>query len=330
MIISRTPFRITLGGGGTDLPSFYTKYGGFVVSATINKYMYISAIRSIFENCIRIKYSKTEEVTNIEELKHDIARETLKLMDISAPIEITSMADLPAGSGLGSSSSYTVGLLNVLHNFKREYISTKELAEEACKLEIDILKKTVGKQDQYTAAYGGFIVLDIEKSGKVNVRKVNINENTIDDLNQNLLIFYTNHLRSAETILSHQSKMTEIGDYNVIDSLLEIKEIGYNILESLENGNIVNIGYLFDKHWNLKKKMSNDISNPDFDKIYQYAKNNGALGGKIMGAGGGGFFIFYTEDKSTQLKEAMKSIGLKEMKYKFSFSGSRIIYDFTD
>ena len=330
MIITRTPFRITLGGGGTDLPAYYSKYGGFIFAAGINKYMFISINRPIVDDLVRVKYSKSEIVAHRDQLQHDIARETMRMMGIENALEIVSMADVPAGTGLGSSSCYAVGLLNVLHTMKREYISPQGLAEEACHLEIDILKKPIGKQDQYMAALGGLTVLDIEKDGTVRVRKANISEATIDELNINLLMFYTNISRSADEILSEQSKGAKEEKKNIVESMHYIKEIGYRILEAVESGNLTDVGLLFDKHWQYKKRISARMSNPRFDEIYRIAKENGALGGKISGAGGGGFFSFYVEGNHTKFRETMKKLGLREMRYRFDFEGTKVLVNFMD
>ncbi len=232
MIITRTPFRITLGGGGTDLPSYYSKYGGFIFAAGINKYMFINLNRPIVDDLVRVKYTKSEIVAHRDELQHDIAREAMRMMNVENALEIISMADVPAGTGLGSSSCYAVGLLNALHTMKREYITLQEIAEEACRLEIEILKKPIGKQDQYMAAFGGLTVLDIGKDGKVNVRKANISDEIIDDLNRNMLMFYTNTSRCADEILSEQSKGVKEEKKDVVESMHYIKEIGYKILEA--------------------------------------------------------------------------------------------------
>ena len=330
MIITRTPFRFTLGGGGTDLPSYYEKYGGFIFAASINKYMFINVNRQILDDMIRVKYSKSETVKHRDELQHEIAREAMYMTGIENAIEITSMADIPAGTGLGSSSCYAVGLLNALHIMKRENITLQNLAEEACDLEINRLGKPIGKQDQYMAAFGGLTILDIEKTGLVHVKKANMCDSTVDDLNRNLLMFYTNTSRSADVILSEQSKGAKEEKKDVVESMHYIKEIGYKILEAAENGNITDIGLLFDQHWQYKKKISNKISNPDFDKIYEIAKESGALGGKITGAGGGGFFIFYVEAKHNQFRNKMKELGLREMRYRFDFEGSKILANFVD
>lgn len=328
MIITRTPFRITLGGGGTDLPSYYSKYGGFIFAATINKYMFICVNRPIVDDLVRVKYSKSETVNHRDELQHDIAREAMRMMGIDNALEIVSMANVPAGTGLGSSSCYAVGLLNALHTMKREYVTVKEIAEEACRLEIDILKKPIGKQDQYMAAFGGLTVLDIDKDGTVNVRKANVSEATLDDLNRNLLMFYTNISRNAVDILSEQSKGAKEEKNDVIESLHYIKELGYKILDAAESGNITDIGLMFDQHWQYKKRISSKISNPRFDEIYEIARRSGALGGKILGAGGGGFFLFYVEEKQGKFREKMKGLGLKEMRYRFDFEGTKVIVNF--
>jgi len=325
MIITRTPFRITLGGGGTDLPAYYSKYGGFICAAGINKYMFINLNRPIVDDLVRVKYTKSEMVSHRDELKHDIAREALRITGIENAIEIISMADVPAGTGIGSSSCYAVGLLNALHTMKREYIPLQELAEEACHLEIELLKKHIGKQDQYMAAFGGLTILEIGKDGKVTIRKVNASDETVDNLNQYMLLFYTNTSRSADEILSEQSKGAKEEKKDILDSLHYIKEIGYEILEAIESGNTAKVGLLFDRHWQYKKRISSKISTPRFDEIYRVAKENGALGGKILGAGGGGFFIFYVEKNLAKFREIMKTIGLREMRYRFDFDGTKVL-----
>jgi len=330
MIITRTPFRITLGGGGTDLPSYYSKYGGFIFAAGINKYMFINLNRPIVDDLVRVKYSKTEIVTHRNELQHDIAKEAMLMMEIDKALEIVSMADVPAGTGLGSSSCYAVGLLNGLHTMKREYVSLQTLAEEACKLEINRLGKPLGKQDQYMAAFGGLTVLEIGKDGKVKVRKADVPEETVGDLNRNLLMFYTNTQRDANEILSEQSNGAKEEKKNVVESMHFIKDLGYKILDAAESGNITDIGFLFDEHWQHKKKISEKMSNSHFDRIYGIAKESGALGGKISGAGGGGFFLFYVEEKHGKFREAMKSLGLREMKYRFDFEGTKVLVNFMD
>lgn len=330
MIITRTPFRVTLGGGGTDLPSYYSKYGGFIFAAGLDKYMFINLNRPIVDDLVRVKYTRTEIVKHRDELDHEIARTAMKMAGIENGIEIISMADVPAGTGLGSSSCYAVGLLNALHTMNRDYVSLTDLAEEACRLEIDLLEKPIGKQDQYMAAFAGLTVLNIDRDGTVDVKRPDISDETIDDLNRNLLMFYTSTRRDANRILAEQSKGAKTEKKNVIESMHYIKEIGYKILEAVESGNITEVGLLFDKHWHHKKQISTKMTNPRFDEIYEAAKQNGALGGKISGAGGGGFFVFYVEQNHTRFREVMKSLGLREMRYRFDFEGTKVLVNFMD
>jgi len=330
MIITRTPFRFTLGGGGTDLPSYYSQYGGFIFAAGINKYMFISVNRPIVDNLVRVKYTKSEIVIHREELKHEIAKEAMRMMSLEDSVEIVSMADVPAGTGLGSSSCYAVGLLNALHTLKSEYVSLQTLAEEACELEIDRLGKPIGKQDQYMAAFGGLRVLDINQDGSVLMRSAKLDDSTLDDLNRNLLIFYTGTSRSADRILAEQSQAAKEGRPGVVESMHYIKEIGYKVLEAVECGNITAVGLLFDEHWQYKKKISPKMTNPLFDEIYEVAKLNGALGGKISGAGGGGFFLFYVEEHHSRFRDAMKKLKLREMRYRYELDGSKVLVNFMD
>jgi len=329
MIITRTPFRITFGGGGTDLPSFYKKYGGFIFSAAIDKYMFINVNRPIVDDLVRVKYSISETTESIHEIKHELARECCKTMGIEKAIEIISMADIPAGTGLGSSSSYTVGLLNALHTMKRNYISLKELAEEACRIEIDIIGKPIGKQDQYIAAFGGLTVLEIDKNGEVEVRGAIMNPAVIEELENNILIFYEGSSRSTVEILEEQSKKVEKKEGDAINSMLLIKDIGYKILHAFEEGKLREFGELMHEHWLAKKKISEKITSPRIDSLYDIARENGAVGGKIMGAGGGGFFMFYCENNDKcKLRKVMEENGLRELKYHFDFDGSKVLANF--
>lgn len=330
MIITRTPFRITLGGGGTDLPSYYSRYGGFIFAAGINKYMFINLNRPIVDDLVRVKYTKSEIVTHRDELQHEIAREALHLAGIERGVEVISMADVPAGTGLGSSSCYAVGLLNALHTIKRQPVSYQELAEEACRLEMEILAKPIGKQDQYMASFGGLTVLNIARDGTVAVSRVRVSDSTLDNLQRNMLVFYTGTERSSLDVLSEQSRGVTTSQGIVVDSLHAIKEMGQQILEMIERGDLTSFGLALDKHWQTKKKLSARVSNPRFDELYQLAKENGALGGKISGAGGGGFFVFYTESGHSQLRKAMTSAGLREMRYRFDFEGTKVIVNLMD
>ena len=330
MIITRTPFRITLGGGGTDLPSYYSEFGGFVFSVTIDKYMYINLNTPIVDDLIRIKYSRYEEVQNADDVKHDLAREVLKLMEIKNSVEIQSMADTPAGTGLGSSACYLIGLLNALHCYKNISVSQQDLAEEACFIEMNVLKHPVGKQDQYTAAFGGFTVLNIDKTGLVKVERPPISEDIIDELESSLVIYYTHTSRSASDILKEQSKAVQdksVGSHKeVVDSLHLIKEIGYKTYDSIVKGNLDDFGKLMDTHWKAKKKLSAKISNPAINDLYELGVANGALGGKILGAGGGGFMLFYCPKVyQAGLTSAMAGCGMRRMRFKFDFDGSKVM-----
>lgn len=328
MIITRTPFRITLGGGGTDLPSYYERYGGFIFSAGLDKYMFIDSNRSVADDLIRVKYSQSETVESVDELQHDIAREILRSTGVEKNIEISSLADIPAGTGLGSSSCYAVGLLHAIHTMKREYVPLAQMAEMDFHIEADILKRPIGKQDPYMAAFGGLTVLEIARDGTVNVRKANISYEIADELNKNMLIFFTGKTRSADEILHEQESGVKEEKTSVVDSMHTIKEIGYQILEAVESGNIDVVGQKFHEHWKYKKKISSKMSNPEFDRIYNTAQENGALGGKISGAGGGGFFTFYVPDRQRSFREKMRELGLREMRYRFDFEGSKVLTDF--
>ncbi len=328
MIVTRTPFRITLGGGGTDLPSYYEKYGGFIFSAGINKYIFIDVNRPAVDDLVRVKYSESETVGHANEVRHRLAREILRAMGIEKNIEISSLADISAGTGLGSSSCYAVGLLHALHTLKRDYTSLADIAEEDFKIEADVLNLPIGKQDPYLAAFGGLTVLDIGKDGAVKVRKANVSMEVADELNRNMLVFFTGKTRSADEILNEQQKNVIADKKDVIESMHYIKELGYEILEAVEEGNIDEVGKKFNAHWEHKKKISTKMTNPEFDKIYSLALENGALGGKISGAGGGGFFTFYVPGDQRKLRETMKGLGLREMRYRFDFEGSRVLVDF--
>ena len=325
MIISRTPFRITLGGGGTDLPSYYEYHGGFIFSFCLSKYMYVCLNRPSADDLIRLKYSISESVESVEELQHDIAKACLKRVGINSKIEIASLSDIPAGSGLGSSSTYTVGLLNALYSIQGHYKSLEFLADEACTIEMDILKKPMGKQDQYLAALGGFVRLDIDKKGVVTPTKINIEKSITNELNRNMLIFYTGQQRKNNKILNEQDSSTKKNNEEVLNSLHYIKESGYTILDIVQSGKLDNLGLMFKDHWEMKKKLSSGVTNDTIDSIYDTALKNGAIGGKISGAGGGGFFTFYCNKNHASLRSAMASKGLKELNYSFDLDGSKII-----
>jgi D-glycero-alpha-D-manno-heptose-7-phosphate kinase len=328
MIITRTPMRIPIGGGGTDLPSYYSKYGGALISAAIDKYMFIYVNRPIVDDLIRLKYSKTEIIDSADQVQHSIARESLKMLGIENAIEITAMADIPAGTGLGSSSCFAVGLLNALHTLKREHISDGELAEEACHIEIERCAKPIGKQDQYIAAFGGITEFEIDRKGKVSATRSAIDFDIQKELEANILLFFTGIKRESHDILKEQSKATTQDEHKVVQSLHEIKKIGLEIKESLASGNIRRFGELLDLHWQTKKNLSGKISRPEIDRWYNIAKDKGVLGGKIMGAGGGGFFLFYCEVDKRPLRKAMAQEGLRELHFKFDTEGSKVLVNF--
>lgn len=326
MIISRAPVRMSLGGGGTDLKSYYSKYGGFLIGGAIDKYVFISANKRFYDS-IRLSYSQTEIVNTYNEIKHEIFKEALQHVkpNDGGGIELVSIADVPANCGLGSSSSFTVALLNALHAYNREYISQRQLAEEACMIEIEQLSQPIGKQDQYISAFGGITALTFEKNGNVIVEPVKMSEDVLDELERNILLYYTGIERSASEILTEQNEKSKKDETTVIESLHQIKKIGYETKRAFESGNLEKFGELLDVHWNNKKQLSKNISNPFIDSCYETARKNGAVGGKIMGAGGGGFFMFYAPEKHDVLTQAMKERGLKPMKFRFDFEGTKIL-----
>jgi len=329
MIITRTPFRITFGGGGTDLPSFYRRHGGFVFGAAIDKFMFISVNKPIIDDLVRVKYSRSEITSSIHEIEHDIARESCKMMRIEKAIEIISMADIPAGAGLGSSSCYAVGLLNALHSLNRDYVPLKQLAEEACRVEIDVLKKPIGKQDQYIATYGGLTVLEIDRTGEVEIRPADVKADDIDKLENNIVIFFEGTTRNADDILSKQNQKIESQGDAAVDHMLRIKEIGRQILKAMESGRVGEFGELLHEHWLAKRRISDLMSNSRIDEIYEIALENGARGGKIIGAGGGGFFMFYCDQtEKPRLGRAMAAQGLRQLKFRFDFDGTKKIASF--
>jgi len=327
MIIARTPVRISLGGGGTDLASYYCKYGGFLIAAAIDKYIFITVNRR-FEDSIRVSYSKTEIVDKVEEIQHPIVREALKLLGYDGSLEITTIADVPANTGLGTSSSFTVGLLNALHTYKRESITAKALAEEACRIEIDILGEPVGKQDQYMAAFGGITCLTFAKNGEVTVTPLNISPDIIEELERHIMLFYTGIRRNSADVLSGQNNASQRDDKKVIENLHKIKEIGEEAKIALESGNVHRFGELLHTHWQSKKNLSHKVSRTEIDRWYALARQNGALGGKIMGAGGGGFFMFYVEGGKGKLRQVIKRENLREMRFKFDLEGSKVLVNF--
>jgi D-glycero-alpha-D-manno-heptose-7-phosphate kinase len=327
MIITRTPFRVTLGGGGTDLPSFYQEHGGFILAVAIDKYMFLNVNTPIVDDKIRVRYTSSEMVDHVDEVQHTLAREALRHFGVTSGIEIVSIADIPAGTGVGSSSSYLVGLLNAMHALLQDQATPQKLAEEACHIELEVLKKPIGKQDQYMAAFGGLTALDIKPNGRVTVTRMDLDVDLVESLEHNILMFYTNEMRDATTILKKQDQATRNRDRTVVNSLREIKDIGLEISSAISKGELRRFGQLLDTHWRVKKQLSQGISNPQIDAWYELAKENGAIGGKISGAGGGGFLMLYCEENKNRLREAMRCAGLRELKFRFDFEGSKVVFD---
>jgi len=324
VIIVRSPMRISLGGGGTDLPSYYTKHTGFVVSAAITRYVYIT-ISDGFWPRIHLKYSKMEDVERVEEIHHPIIREAMKLTGVTGPyLEIVSLSDIPAGTGLGSSGSFTTALLSALHTLKRQFASPQELAEQACHIEIDILKEPVGKQDQYIAAFGGITSFEFLPNGEVNVAPLTLPSEALANLEDNLLLFFTGTARSASEILRDQDTKSKDDAREMLANLHFTKQLGVESRDALVNGDLRKFAELMAVHWEHKKKRSPGMSNGPIDELYELARKNGALGGKIVGAGGGGFLLLYTEQK-TRVREAMRGAGLREVRLGFDFGGTTIV-----
>lgn len=324
MIIVRSPLRITLGGGGTDFPSYYNKFGGYLISAAINKYIYIT-LHENFDTRLIVKYSKMENVEDSSKIEHPIIRNAFQLLGVDGKgLELCSIADIPSGTGLGSSSSFTTAILKALNVYKKNLVSVKELAEQACHIELNLLKEPIGKQDQYISSFGGITQFTFNQNDTIDVAPLRISEETLNKLSDNLLLFFTGYSRSASSILKEQDVKSKQDDKQMNDNLHFVKEIGYKSKKLLEDGNLIEFAKLMDVHWQHKKKRSNNMSNSNINDWYDLAMKNGAIGGKLIGAGGGGFLMFYSEDKAN-LRNTMKSIGLKEVKFDFDFEGTKQI-----
>ncbi len=323
MIIARSPLRITLGGGGTDLPSFYNKYNGFVISAAIDKYIYVTLTRP-FRSGIYLKYSKIEKLKDIKKIKHPIIREVLKEEKLyDHPLEITTLADIPSGTGLGSSGSFTVALIKSLYYEQQKIITPKILAEKACDIEINKLKEPSGKQDQYIASYGGVNCFTFKKNNEVTIDRLKISKQNLDLLESNLLLFYTGFSRRSKIILGKQKNLSDQNNSEMIKNLQKIKKIGQKTKRLLEDGDFENFANILNDHWHEKKKRSKVMTNKKIDIWYEGALKNGALGGKLVGAGGGGFLMFYANDKE-KLKSYFKNLKVEEVNFNFDFEGTKI------
>jgi D-glycero-alpha-D-manno-heptose-7-phosphate kinase len=324
MIITRSPLRISLGGGGTDLPSYYREHGGFLVAGALDKYVYLTLHRTFVPDLI-VKYSKLERVPTAAQLEHPIIREAFALLGMDGrSLELTSMADIPGGTGLGSSGSFTTALLKVLHAANKHLISPAELAEQACHIEIDKLGEPIGKQDQYIAAIGGITAFTFHQDGRVEYRPVKITEETLFNLEDNLLLFFTGYSRSASAILKDQNDQSKQNNQAMLDHLHFTKDLGHQSLAALESSNLDEFARLMDVHWQRKKSRSTGMSNDRINEWYDYARAHGALGGKLIGAGGGGFLMFYAADK-TRLRHAMREKGLQEVRFRFDFEGTKVV-----
>jgi D-glycero-alpha-D-manno-heptose-7-phosphate kinase len=324
MIITRSPLRISLGGGGTDLPSYYRKHSGFLIAAAIDKYVYITIHQTFVQELI-VKYSKLERVARVDQVQHPIVREALRLLQIEGPyLELTSMADIPAGTGLGSSGSFTTALLKALHTDRKGLIHPKELAEQACHIEIDRLGEPIGKQDQYIAAYGGLTCFQFLPNDQVEAVPLKVDNETLYNLEDNLLLFFTGYSRSAGSILKEQDEKSKSSDREMIANLHFMKDLGYQSKEALESGELRKFAELMNVHWKHKKQRSGAMSNSEIDGWYDLAMANGALGGKLIGAGGGGFLMFYAEEKA-RLRHAMAQAALREIRFRFDFEGTKVV-----
>ncbi|MEO6876519.1 MAG: galactokinase [Opitutaceae bacterium] len=324
MIITRSPLRISLGGGGTDLPSYYQEHGGFLVAAAIDKYVYITLHQTFVADLI-VKYSELERVPEAARLKHPIIREAFAALGMAGrSLELTSMADIPSGTGLGSSGSFTTGVLKALHARKKSLISPASLAEQACDIELNKLGEPIGKQDQYIAAVGGITAFTFHKDGRVEYRPCAISEETLFKLEDNLLLFFTGYSRSASAILKDQNEKSKQQDPAMLENLHFTKQLGHQSLAELEAGNLEEFAHLMDIHWQRKKARSSGMSNTQINDWYEHAMANGALGGKLIGAGGGGFLMFYAGDKQ-KLRHAMREKGLQEVRFRFDFEGTKVV-----
>ncbi len=324
MIITRSPLRISLGGGGTDLPSYYQEHEGFLIAAAIDRYVYITLHHS-FKPGLILKYSSLEKANSVNEVQHPIIRECLRAVELANPsLEITSLADIPSGTGLGSSGSFTTALLKALHTWKKTIIHPAELAEQACDIELNKLHEPIGKQDQYIASVGGITAFTYHQDGRVEYRPCKISEETLFNLEDNLLLFFTGYSRSASNILKDQNDKSKEHDSTMLDNLHFTKDLGFQSLKALETNDLEKFAQLMDIHWQHKKNRSNGMSNDQINKWYKLAMENGALGGKLIGAGGGGFLMFYATEK-IKLRHVMREQGLQEVRFRFDFGGTTVI-----
>jgi D-glycero-alpha-D-manno-heptose-7-phosphate kinase len=328
MIVSRAPVRFSLGGGGTDLPAYAREHGGFVVAAAVDKFVFVCVARRFYDT-IRLAYSETETVDSVDQIKHRIFRAALKMMGLTGGLELHSLADVPANTGLGSSSSFTVALLNGLHAFKRESVPAEQLAREASHLEIEVLGEPIGKQDQYIAAFGGISALTFHPDGEVEVERLPVRDEVIDELERNLVIFYSGVERSASSVLVQQQHAIAEDKDAALERMHRIKALGHETRRILLAGEIDTYGEMLDEHWANKRRMAANMADGVIDEHYAAARKAGAIGGKLMGAGGGGFFMFYVRAADRRrVHDAMVGRALRPMRFRFDFDGARISANF--
>jgi D-glycero-alpha-D-manno-heptose-7-phosphate kinase len=324
MIMTRTPLRICLGGGGTDLPSYYREFGGFVISAAINRYVYIAINRSFLPGYF-LKYSDTEHAQTLNEIRHPLLREALMLHDAPCPLEIVSVADVPAGTGLGSSGAFLVGLIHALYAHKRQRVTAEMLAQEAVEIEMNRLNEPVGKQDQYVAAYGGLLCQEYRSDDSVKVTLLAVSETALRELRESLMLFFVGQTRSSSALLDDQRRRSEKHDRAMLESLHFVKQLGEEIRRVLEAGVIHEFGSLMHEHWLRKRSRSSGMTNDRVDELYELARaRGGATGGKLVGAGGNGFLLLHTQDRK-RLRTAMADAGAREMEFSFDFDGSAVM-----
>jgi len=326
LIVSRTPFRLSLGGGGTDLPAYYTKHGGFFISGAVDKYMHI-VLNNRFEPGIRVSYSQTEIVDSVDQVRHPLVREALRLLDLKDKLEIVSLADVPAATGLGSSGSFTVGLLNALYARKRIVRTPEQVAEAACDIAMNRLHEPSGKQDEYAASLGGIRSYEIDKRGRVTATELDISESTLSELEYGIMMFYTGITRSAGEVLGRQQAKVSDTRGEAVKRMHAIKAIGLESKKALEAGDLSRFGELLHEHWTLKRGITDGMTTDRVDSWYSIARKNGALGGKLVGAGGGGFLMLFCQKGREKVRAALASLGLTEMRFRFDFEGSKVIYN---
>ena len=320
MIFSRAPLRISLGGGGTDLPSYYREHDGFFISGAIDKYVYMLT-HTVFQRRYRMKYSELEEVDEVSEIRHPILRETLLRHWCGNPLEIASVADVPAGTGMGSSGAYTVCLLKSLAHARRQAITPGALAEAACEIEMEVLGEPVGKQDPYVSAHGGICAYAVSRDGTVEVRPLELSEQTLRGMRDHMLLFYTGEARAAAAVLADQDERSKAGESEMLENLHATKEIGLRSRGLLESGDLEGYAELMHEHWERKRRRSPGMSDQHIDGLYKLARRNGAIGGKLVGAGGGGFLLVYAT-RADDTRRAMAAAGATELGFDFEFGGA--------